>query len=57
MKNQCTLIMSATIRYPIPYGDLNKQIVQRFADYADLDKHECTIEEPLAIPIFFFWIA
>ncbi len=35
----------AAIRHPMPYGDLSKQIVQRFADYADLDKHECTIEE------------
>jgi predicted GTPase len=33
------------IRHPMPYGDLAKQAVQRFADYADLDKHECTIEE------------
>ena len=33
------------IRHPMPYGDLVKQKVQRFADYADLDKHECTIEE------------
>jgi predicted GTPase len=29
----------------MPYGDLVKQKVQRFATYADLDKHECTIEE------------
>ncbi len=35
----------AAIRHPMPYGDLNKQKVQRFATYADLDKHECTIEE------------
>jgi len=33
------------IRHPMPYGDLEKQAVQRFATYADLDKHECTIEE------------
>lgn len=33
------------IRHPMPYGDLAKQAVQRFASYADLDKHECTIEE------------
>ena len=33
------------IRHPMPYGDLRKQIWQRFADYDDLDKHECTIEE------------
>jgi predicted GTPase len=33
------------VRHPMPYGDLVKQAVQRFADYDDLDKHECTIEE------------
>ena len=35
----------AVIRHPMPYGDLVKQKVQRYADYSDLDKHECTIEE------------
>ena len=35
----------AAIRHPMPYGDLAKQAVQRFETYADLDKHECTIEE------------
>ncbi len=35
----------AAIRHPMPYGDLVKQTVQRFADYGDLDRHECTIEE------------
>ncbi len=35
----------AAIRHPMPYGDLVKQKVQRFADYSDLDKHACTIEE------------
>jgi predicted GTPase len=34
-----------SIRHPMPYGDLAKQAVQRFADYSDLDKYECTIEE------------
>ena len=33
------------IRHPMPYGDLEKQRVQRFATLADLDLHECTIEE------------
>ena len=33
------------VRHPMPYGDLAKQAVQRFAAYEDLDKHECTIEE------------
>jgi len=35
----------AAVRHPMPYGDLVKQAVQRFADYEDLDIHECTIEE------------
>jgi predicted GTPase len=35
----------AAIRHPMPYGDLRKQIWQRFASYEDLDKYECTIEE------------
>jgi predicted GTPase len=33
------------VRHPMPYGDLRKQAVQRFASFADLDRHECTIEE------------
>ncbi len=33
------------IRHPMPYGDLAKQAVQRFATVKDLQKHECTIEE------------
>lgn len=33
------------IRHPMPYGDLAKQAVQRFATYEDFDKHECTFEE------------
>lgn len=33
------------VRHPMPYGDLTKQAVQRFGDYADLDSHDCTIEE------------
>jgi predicted GTPase len=35
----------AAIRHPMPYGDLAKQAVQRFAELSDLDKHKCTIEE------------
>ncbi|MFN2145499.1 MAG: GTPase, partial [Anaerolineales bacterium] len=35
----------AAIRHPMPYGDLAKQAVQRYAEYSDLDKNECTIEE------------
>ncbi len=37
--------MVVSIRHPMPYGDLEKQTVQRFEDYQDLDKHDCTIEE------------
>ena len=33
------------VRHPMPYGDLAKQKVQRFASLDDLKKHECTIEE------------
>jgi predicted GTPase len=33
------------IRHPMPYGDLVKQRVQRFADYEDLERHKTTIEE------------
>jgi predicted GTPase len=33
------------IRHPMPYGDLIKQKVQRFATYEDMIEHECTIEE------------
>jgi predicted GTPase len=34
-----------SIRHPMPYGDLVKQKVQRFAALGDLDRHHCTIEE------------
>ncbi len=33
------------IRHPMPYGDLAKQICQRFEKIGDLKKHKCTIEE------------
>jgi len=33
------------VRHPMPYGNLVVQAVQRFANHADLDEHECTIEE------------
>ena len=35
----------AVIRHPMPYGDLERQAVQRFANRADLDAAHCTIEE------------
>jgi predicted GTPase len=34
-----------SVRHPMPYGDLEAQKVQRFAEIADLTKHKCTIEE------------
>jgi len=33
------------IRHPMPYGDLVKQKVQRYASLEDLTKHKCTVEE------------
>jgi predicted GTPase len=33
------------VRHPMPYGDLCKQVAQRFATYQDLDRYETTIEE------------
>jgi predicted GTPase len=46
----CELLRAAgkrvvAVRHPMPYGDLVKQRVQRFAELADLEKHNCTIEE------------
>ncbi|MBX3273569.1 MAG: tetraacyldisaccharide 4'-kinase [Sandaracinaceae bacterium] len=38
-------VRAAVLRHPMPYGDLAKQAVQRFATPEDLDRHECTIEE------------
>lgn len=35
----------AAIRHPMPYGDLERQVVQRLATQADLDDAACTIEE------------
>ncbi len=33
------------IRHPMPYGDLVRQRIQRFASIEDLSFHKCTIEE------------
>lgn len=33
------------VRHPMPYGDLTRQVCQRFGSQDDLDRHECTIEE------------
>ncbi len=35
----------AVLRHPMPYGDLEKQAVQRFERYEDLDAADATIEE------------
>jgi predicted GTPase len=35
----------AVLRHPMPYGDLERQAVQRFASRADLDDACCTVEE------------
>jgi predicted GTPase len=50
----------AVIRHPMPYGDLERQVVQQFRSAADLDRFECTVEEreeyepyiELGIPIY-----
>jgi predicted GTPase len=33
------------IRHPMPYGNLEKQRIQRYEKLGDLDRYECTIEE------------
>ena len=38
-------LTAAVIRHPMPYGDLGRQAVQRFASPADLAAGNCTIEE------------
>ena len=38
-------IKAAVVRHPMPYGNLKKQICQRFASMDDLVKGKCTIEE------------
>ncbi len=36
---------TAVLRHPMPYGNLERQAVERFSTRADLDQFECTIEE------------
>ena len=38
-------LRAAVIRHPMPYGDLEREAVQRFATRADLDAAGCTVEE------------
>lgn len=45
LKNELGVQNVVSIRHPMPYGDLAKQAVQRFASIEDLKKHKCTIEE------------
>jgi predicted GTPase len=33
------------VRHPMPYGNLMKQVVQRYATIEDLEKNKCTVEE------------
>jgi predicted GTPase len=54
-KSQTTRAIAATlkeagkrvvaVRHPMPYGDLAAQRVQRYAELADLDRYDTTIEE------------
>ncbi|HLE25492.1 MAG TPA: GTP-binding protein, partial [Thermodesulfobacteriota bacterium] len=36
---------TVVVRHPMPYGNLKKQICQRFSKYEDLEKNDCTLEE------------
>lgn len=38
-------LKTVAVRHPMPYGELVRQAVQRFASYADLQHNACTIEE------------
>ncbi|MDH5558894.1 MAG: cyclic 2,3-diphosphoglycerate synthase [Alphaproteobacteria bacterium] len=38
-------LTAAILRHPMPYGDLERQRVQRFASLTDLDMANCSIEE------------
>jgi len=38
-------LRAAVIRHPMPYGNLERERVQRFAARADLDAARCTVEE------------
>jgi predicted GTPase len=38
-------IAVAVLRHPMPYGDLERQAVQRFATFDDLEQAQATIEE------------
>ena len=38
-------VKTVVVRHPMPYGNLKKQVCQRFASFEDLKKQRCTIEE------------
>lgn len=38
-------VRTVVVRHPMPYGDLARQAVQRFATLADLDSAQVTVEE------------
>ncbi|WP_429884700.1 cyclic 2,3-diphosphoglycerate synthase [Geoalkalibacter halelectricus] len=38
-------LLPVVVRHPMPYGDLARQAVQRFASHADILAMNCTIEE------------
>jgi predicted GTPase len=38
-------IKVVVVRHPMPYGDLRKQIVQKFSSFEDFEQQKCTIEE------------
>ncbi len=42
---QSRSIRSVVIRHPMPYCDLNRMRVERFATFSDLDQFVCTVEE------------
>ncbi|WP_041278515.1 cyclic 2,3-diphosphoglycerate synthase [Desulfotalea psychrophila] len=46
----CEILMArgkrvVVVRHPMAYGDLGKQVVQRFSSYDDFARHRCSIEE------------
>ncbi len=46
----CTILKKlgkqvVVVRHPMPYGDLRKQVMQRFVSYRDFETHRCTFEE------------
>ncbi len=45
LQNELGYKRVVAVRHPMPYGDLAKQAVQRFATYTDMDEADCTIEE------------